>query len=85
MTKPRKLIKLELTVDQNCWKKENHDHCCCNCRYRHVVMGHPWVTNTSIMTPTGLFVCTYLACEDNSDAYVASSAHGACEGWEEKA
>lgn len=66
---------------RTCWKKKNRNQCCCNCKFRFAVNGHPWVTGTSIMTATGLYVCTSKESGDTSRRFMASGKHGACEGW----
>ena len=66
--------------------------CCCNCVHQFAVHGHPWMTGTSIMTPTGIFVCKSLHDVDNPDQgtrkdkrnYTINSGHGLCEMWEKK-
>ena len=64
-------------MSQPCWKKDG-GRCCCNCANQRAIYGHPWVTGTSIMTPTGDYVCGVLG------QLVASRRHGLCEEWTKK-
>jgi hypothetical protein len=59
-------------------KRGNDGQCCCNCEHNKAINGHPWVTGTSIMTPTGMYVCDALT------NLMASHKHGACEMWKPK-
>lgn len=64
-----------------CYKRDNHGQCCCNCANQRAVNGHPWVTGTSILKPTGMYVCTAFLEESPQRAVVISHKHGACETW----
>lgn len=79
---PSKTKTLKFTPMHICWKKTNRGQCCCNCKNRFAVHGHPWITGTSIMKPTGLYVCTSKEYNDKSRYFMASGKHGACEAWE---
>lgn len=58
--------------------------CCCNCKFQVTICGHPWVTGTSVTTPTGLYACAVQLLTDGSSRNVsASDGHGLCEMWEE--
>jgi hypothetical protein len=50
--------------------------CCCRCKHRLVVFGHPWVNGQSVLTPA-LFVC------DHKDQLTLCATHGLCESFEE--
>lgn len=77
-----KTFTLTISKTDDCWKKENHGRCCCNCSHHHAVNGHPWVTDSSITTPTGLFTCSCFADMGEGTDHIASAAHGACECWD---
>ena len=59
--------------------------CCCNCRYRVRIVGHPWVTGGSIRDRVawgceGMRVM--MDCEGDFDgAMTLSHEHGMCELW----
>lgn len=79
-------MNLTFTSDKTCWKALTEGEyperrCCCNCTHHHPVNGHPWVTKSSILTPTGLSVCTVLSKDNKDRAFIASSGHGLCEEW----
>lgn len=77
-----KKIKIEIidaTDRTKCSKTLEEPTCCCNCKYNKTVNGHPWVNGQSILTTTGLRVCTY----SDEGSVILSHRHGLCEGWEQ--
>lgn len=65
-----------------CVKKAFDNQCCCNCKYQLHLMGHPWVTGTSINKGTGIYACKVLEEPDRKGQVVISHKHGNCEMWE---
>jgi hypothetical protein len=72
-------LKLTIPRNQGCLKRyRNQCQCCCNCGFHQQINGHPWITNTSIMKNTGIYVCSML------ENLVISQKHGICEAWKPK-
>lgn len=82
---------LKFLVKEKCLKRKqvigDKGKCCCNCMFQIKICGHPWVTGTSIKTPTGLFACGAMMFMDDGNpkdkrSVMASDGHGLCEMWE---
>jgi hypothetical protein len=78
---------LKYRVAEKCLKQTKvlgpKGKCCCNCKFQMTICGHPWVTGTSVMTPTGLYACAaQMLTGDSSRNASASDGHGLCEMWE---
>ena len=52
-----------------------HGFCCCECRFRHPLMSHPWVDGNKMSHQTG-WIC--LMPEFNGKA-ILTLRHGGCE------